>query len=257
MTMSNRKSITENNDILHLEEVDMMCPLCKKSLLSFGVSRTNKDFQIAHIFPCNPTSSDLTVLKGITPPINIESFENKIALCKDCHWDYDHNKTLDKYHNLNSVKKQLVDDFNGRRNLLKLDLEDEIIDIIRKISSLNDDELTEDIKLNYDAIKVDRKIDPKYKVLKRRIKDDVSLYFGVVRREFETIDCLGLRKFEQISYQMRNAYLKISEREKDKEKIFNHLVSWLKLKTETEDCICQVIISFFIQDCEIYDEITK
>ena len=75
--MSNRESITENNNILHLEEVGMICPLCKKSLMSLGNTRTNKNFQIAHIYPCNLTSQDKIALKGVITPADTESFNNK------------------------------------------------------------------------------------------------------------------------------------------------------------------------------------
>ena len=255
--MGKRKSITENNDILHLEEVGMICPLCKRSILSNGCVRTNKNFQIAHIYPCNPTILDLEILSSVAPPENSEGFNNKIALCKDCHWDYDQNKTYEKYNDLLSVKKQLYASFMGNRNLLAISLEDDIIDLIHKISRLDDNELTDELRLNYNAIKVDRKIDAKYNILRRQIKENVSLYFGVIKKEFESIDSQGLRKFEQIATQMKSAYLKISETEANKDKIFNHLVTWLKTKTNTENCVCQIIISFFVQNCEVYDEITK
>ncbi|MGL5015833.1 MAG: ABC-three component system protein [Bacteroidales bacterium] len=255
--MSNRKSITENNDLLHLEEVGMICPLCKKPLLSSGSTRTNKNFQIAHIYPCNPTTSDLEILSNVTSPKDTEEFNNKIALCKNCHWDYDYNKTVDKYNNLVSLKNQIYSDFENRRNLLTMLLEDDIIDIIHTVASLDDEVVNKGVKISYNAMKIDSKIDSKHIVLRRQIKENVSLYYNIIRREFKELDSKGMRKFDQIALQMRSAYLKTLEKENDKEIIFNHLVNWLKTRTNSENCICQIIISFFIQNCEIYDEITK
>ncbi len=255
--MSKRKSISENNDLLHLNEVGMICPLCKKPLLSSGCNRTNKNFQIAHIYPCKPTSQDDIILDGITAPKETESFDNKIALCKDCHWDYDNNKTIDKYNNLIALKAQLVADYESRQSLLTISLEDDIIDVIQAIASLDDETLDEGVRINYKALKIDSKIDSKYLLLKRQIKANVSLYYNIIRDEFKTLDSKGMRKFDQIALQMRSAYLKALEKESDQEVVFSHLVDWLKTKTSTEPIICQIIISFFIQNCEIYDKITK
>ncbi|MEI3527074.1 MAG: ABC-three component system protein [Bacilli bacterium] len=44
----------------------------------------------------------------------------------------------------------------------------------------------------------------------------------------------------------------------DQNIIFNKMVEWLKFKTQeiTNDA-CEIVISYFIQNCEVFDEITK
>lgn len=93
-----RKDPTPAQELIYLGEVQDKCPKCGKPLVRQGTRKVNKDFEIAHIFPCNPTADDMAVLEGVELyGQNSETMDNKIALCHDCHEDYDNNKTKEKY----------------------------------------------------------------------------------------------------------------------------------------------------------------
>ena len=82
--LKKRKDPTESEQQLYLKEVSFVCPLCGKMLRHSKQRKTNKLYQIAHIFPNSPTEEQYARLNNLPRLGNdSESFENKIALCKD------------------------------------------------------------------------------------------------------------------------------------------------------------------------------
>lgn len=60
--------------------------------------RSVKLFEIAHIYPNSPTVEQYLELKGLERlGDNSGSFDNKIALCKDCHSTKDYHTTKEDY----------------------------------------------------------------------------------------------------------------------------------------------------------------
>lgn len=101
-----------NNDAelrLYLREVGYHCPLCGKELQSRKQRKlTEKQFQIAHIYPNSPTKAQHETLLGVERlGDNCESYENKIALCRDCHGTQDYHTSIDDYKNLLNIKNNV------------------------------------------------------------------------------------------------------------------------------------------------------
>ena len=96
--LKDRKVPTEAEQQLYLKEVSFSCPLCGKVLRHRKQGKANKLYEIAHIFPNNPTEEQYVRLSAL-PRLgdNSESFENKIALCKDCHSQQDYHTTQADY----------------------------------------------------------------------------------------------------------------------------------------------------------------
>ena len=258
MSKKNRKSITENHDLLHLEEVEMHCALCAKLLLNKGDIRINKDYEIAHIYPCNPTLLDLMVLDGVKKNSeNSEDFKNKIALCVDCHRDYDRNKTIEKYNNLLELKNEKYDTFTAKRNISSFTIEDDITSIITALYNISDEDILSIERLSHDALYINKKIETKYRLLRRKISDNVSQYFKFIQQEFKNLDSSKNRTFKLIEVQIKGCYLKCTESTEDKDVIFDIIVDWLYRKTKINKSACEIMISFFVQNCDIYDEITE
>ena len=92
--LENRKAPSEADLQLYLKEVSYVCPLCGKILRHKKQKKGNKLYEIAHIFPNSPTEEQYERL-GTLPRLGTssESFENKIALCKDCHDQQDYHTT--------------------------------------------------------------------------------------------------------------------------------------------------------------------
>ena len=107
--LKERKSPTAVDQQLYLKEVSFVCPLCGKILRHRKQKKANKLYEIAHIFPNSPTEEQYEQLSGL-PRLgdNSESFENKIALCKDCHDQQDYHTTQADYLKLLDIKQHLL-----------------------------------------------------------------------------------------------------------------------------------------------------
>lgn len=101
-----RIPITKNMDHAYLLEVSGLCPLCGKNLLAAKGNSKTKLYQIAHIYPNSPLPEQVKELQGLDRlGTTCEDFENKIALCKNCHGSYDDRVTKDEYLRLMDIKK--------------------------------------------------------------------------------------------------------------------------------------------------------
>ena len=114
-----RKSPTAVDQQLYLKEVSFVCPLCGKILRHRKQKKANKLYEIAHIFPNSPTEEQYEQLSGL-PRLgdNSESFENKIALCKDCHDQQDYHTTQADYLKLLDIKQHFLISVNSWRCVL-------------------------------------------------------------------------------------------------------------------------------------------
>ena len=43
----------------------------------------------------------------------------------------------------------------------------------------------------------------------------------------------------------------------DKKEIYKQMTNWFERKTGCDVEACQIMVSFFVQDCEIYEELSK
>ena len=136
-----------------------------------------------------------------------------------------------------------------------MDLESDISIIVLQLSNLSDVELAE---LNYDPVYLTNKFVDNESLIKRRIEGYVHSYFPFVRDRLKEID--GKNGFNQqvLAGQIRNCYLKMRDNCTNKSVIFSQMTDWLNNKTlSISKDACEVVISFFVQSCEVFDEITK
>lgn len=252
-----RAAITDNIDMQHIQEVGGYCPLCGKTLLVRKGKRVNKQYQIAHIYPNSPNEHQKEELDGLERlGRTSEDFENKIALCKDCHGYYDDHTTKEEYLKILNIKKQLLSDNQIRNDIALVEIEKDIFIIIEKLFTVHEDELNA-LNLRYSGVKLCNKIEDEYSLLRRKIQYNVCSYFNFIKENLKNVSDEKNKKFEVIACEVRMAYLKAAQTTENKIVIFNCLVEWLnsKIPEATRDS-CEIIISFFVQDCEVFDEIS-
>ena len=242
---------------LYLREVDYHCPLCGKELQSRMQKKpAEKKFEIAHIYPNSPTQEQYNTLFGIERlGENCEDFENKIALCRDCHGTQDFHTTAEEYLRLIEIKKSKL-----RETLLhdiahKLSLEKEIEDVVVKIPQIDLDEIA---VLNYKPVRLAKKFYPSERLLSTKVLGYVSVYFPHIRDLFKDMDGKNGFHFNVLSEQIKGCFLKFDMQTKDKFLIFTQLVDWLMIKTLTDSReACEAVVSFFVQQCEVFYEIAE
>ncbi|WP_346846350.1 ABC-three component system protein [uncultured Clostridium sp.] len=268
--MEDFKSIIENDEYLitrektkdhelrlYLREVDFHCPLCGKELQSRKQKKlSEKRFQVAHIYPNSPTEEQYNTLKGLERlGENCESFENKIALCKDCHGTQDFHTQQEEYVKLLEIKKKFLRETALHDATLTLGLEQEIEILITSLSKLNEGEVCE---LSYSALSIDQKFHSNEIALKSKIRGYVLTYFIYIRDFFNKIDGINGFNFEVLSMEIKTCFIKMVKLTNNKAEIFNNMVLWIKNKTQSNSIeSCEAVISFFIQHCEVFYEITK
>ncbi|MCE3203420.1 ABC-three component system protein [Paenibacillus sonchi] len=252
----NRVSITENVDNAHLLEVEGSCPICTSYLLISKGKRMNKKYQIAHIYPNSPTAAEVKELQGLERlGDNCEDFENKIALCKDCHGYYDDHKTKEEYLNLINIKKKLLKTAKVKISTSHQDLEEEIVLVINSLSDIDYSTLQK-MKLEYQALRISSKIEDTYFMLKMKIETNVCMYYNFIKETFQNLDQSKRINFELVASEIRISFLKCEEEMENKSEIFEALVKWMKSKSvNSTNEACEAVISYFVQSCEVFHEI--
>ena len=134
----------------------------------------------------------------------------------------------------------------------EISLQDDLIDIINSL--VQKLKTPEKIKINNKAVKIKNKItDP---LLRNKIRENVADYYKFIDNYFKSCN-LNDKQYEIILSNFRLAYLKISENEDNQEKIFENMVDWLLQQSKNSSRIAnEIIISYFVQHCEVYDDIS-
>jgi hypothetical protein len=250
-----RKRAGENLESILLDEVNSRCPICSKFLLEEKNNRTLKKYDIAHIYPSSPTPEQLEILKDVPKPENIESKENWIALCLDCHNRQDFHTTKKDYENLYNKKQRLANQHKAKSSLSDIQIENEIVKVLQKLNTVDKKQL---VNLSYKSVSVDKKIARENSLLLNDIRDKVVKYFIFIQETFNNNEISGQNKFNIIATQVRQSFLKADAQNLPQDVVFNSLVEWLDSKTQNQSRVaCEYIIAFFVQICEVFNEITQ
>lgn len=249
MTNKRKKWTQEEFDILLLQ-CNGQCPLCHTTI------RPGKkgDYigEIAHIYPLNPSSKELKAYEGL-PQLSkdVNSLDNLIMLCPNCHTNYDKYPSKEKYEHLFEIKNQLIQNDKIRNAYSTFTIEEEIIEVINSLLLLSEYEFE---TLNYDAHTIDQKLGSDFPLVSKiDIKQNVGNYYNYIRNIFKEIDSTKMRCFDQIASQIKSISIQIERYTQSKEQTYDYLCKWLSDKTGRNKTACRIVIAFFIQNCEIFD----
>ncbi len=252
-----RKNPTEPELRLYLHEVNFHCPLCGKELQSRNQKKLNeKRFQIAHIYPNSPTKEQYELLNGLERLGTCsESFENKIALCKDCHSTQDYHTTVQEYIKLLNIKKRALEATTLHDIVQNMSIEEQISEIVQKIKLISEKDIAQ---LNYTPVNITHKFYENELVLKTKVVAYINMYYTFIRDQFKAIDGKDHFIFDVLCQQIRSCFKKMETESHDKTLIFNELLEWIKNKTQSNSIeTCEAVISYFVQQCEVFNEISE
>ena len=123
---------------------------------------------------------------------------------------------------------------------------------------LSDDADIDETNLEYDPKTIDSKLNETINNLtKRKIKNHVRDFFHIVKKEFQNIDSIKASKSTLIATQVKVFYLKAMDNNVNQEDIFNYLVEWLNKRTSISKDASSIVISYFVQNCEVFNVISK
>lgn len=252
--MSNlRKKYSDAQNVALLSQVSRICPLCSEPLFYKKDGKSFKNYEIAHIYPLNPTPEEKALLEHegrLSDDVNDEN--NVIPLCEICHGKFDKPRTVEEYRMLFEMKKRLIERSGQEAIWKRYAIEEEIGKIIESI--YDDPSLAEDAEIEFVPKEVDEKLDSTIsRPTKNKIKNNVREYFVFIKNKFSELDGAELDLSEIISLQIKTYYLKQKNMGLNQQVIFENIVAWIHAKTKpkTNDA-AEILASFFIQNCEIF-----
>ena len=246
---NNRKKCSDIELAQLMDEANFLCPLCGHRLAVEKNGKISKQFDIAHIYPHSPTPEQVEALKNVKKPENTESLENLTPLCLNCHRLYDSNTTEEDYWKLYHKKRAMIRNFLGKQATANLDIESEIQEVVTALLGMTREDIDQ---LTYSPVSIDQKVhDP---ILNKLICDDISQFYRYIETLFRELDDRHTGTFDNIAAAVKRCFLKQESEQwfQTEEKLFEHMVSWLATKTGGPHRICAIIISFFVQNCEVF-----
>lgn len=252
--MSNlRKKYTEAQNVALLSQVSRVCPLCAEPLFYKKNGKSYKNYEIAHIYPLNPTPEEIVLLEHeerLSSDVNDEN--NVIPLCEICHGKFDKPRSVEEYQELVAIKKALIERTGQEAIWKRYAIEEEIGKIIDAI--YEDPGLDVQSEVDFVPKEVDEKLDDTIsRPTKVKIKNNVREYFVFIKTKFSELDSAESDLSEIISLQIKTYYLKQKQSGVSQQAIFDNMVSWIheKTKPKTNDA-AEIVASFFVQNCEIF-----
>ena len=249
------------DDIPLLSEVDYQCPLCHSPLIKKIKNKSVRKYEITKIFP-NDLSSDKQDLfiANRTPAVHLDSSDNMIALCADCSDSYLLKPELDEYIKLFDLKESAKKNYQIQVQLSTLNLEDEIKNIINSLYDIDSNTVIQNFRL--DPLLISEKIDPSCFILKQTVTSYVLQYYKFIRKLFSELDSFSENRFNIIASEIKLAYETIHPTCNSQEEIFAKISEWIMKQlnmpnSQKYKISCDIVVAFFIQNCEVFDEITE
>jgi hypothetical protein len=242
------------DDFPLLAEVSNECPICHKKLIQPIKGHSIKKYEIVQIFPDDlPEASQEEFRVALAPPTKLKALDNQIALCPDHAERYLLEPELDEYLQLSQLKKFFVQNDKAKQVLITLNLEEEISEIITALSELSTSEQLEPLSLN--ALKIKAKILPQYALLINNVQNHVLNYYQFINNLLEKVE-----NYDLIASEIKKAFQKLNQSNLSQPEIFEELSEWMLHQTGLPDLsleACKIVVSFFVQSCEVFYEISK
>lgn len=251
-----RDSYNEHEHSILYAETRGCCPLCTHPILFLksGSKKPSKGYEVAHIYPLNPTQLQLNELDGYAVPPDLNSLENVIALCPTCHTKYDKDFKLNELIRLRQIKDGYLSEARAMLHASQHTIQEEVYEILDAIAAFNSDEAAIS-STNFDISTVDRKLKTGMSPLqKREIKENAIGFYVRIRdhiRELEKQDQASVRILQN---QINSYYLLMNKQNpENKDLVFNFISQWISIRTNKSILAAKVLTSFFVQNCEVFD----
>lgn len=250
-----RANVSDSVKMSLLCDVKGYCPLCGINLMRRKSSGKHvRQFDVAHIYPLNPTPHELLILKG--EPLlstDIDSEENFIPLCKPCHKTYDTGKTVEEYRQLYSIKlnikkfEKLSEEWKGQQLLDDISI---AVEAIKKTNTKNNSSQT----LSYEALNLDEKTDDTFDSLtEMKVAHYITNFYPPIKQSLNQLEQEEKVRSSLIYNQVKGYYLRLLSKGFNQLEIFEHMCDWFMAnKAVSERAKAEVLVSFFIQNCEVF-----
>ncbi|MGD7035156.1 ABC-three component system protein [Methylotuvimicrobium buryatense] len=260
MAAKKRDGYSDNEHSILYGETGGCCPLCTLPILfkKQGSTKPNKGYEVAHIYPLNPTPSQATALIGYPTPIDINALENVIALCPTCHTKYDKDFKLDELIKLRKIKDGYLSEARAKQTASQHTIQEEVYEILDAIASFDFDE-TSLSSTNFDVSTVDKKLRTGMSPLqKSEIKMYAISFYVRIRDHIRILEQQDQASVRILQNQINSYYLAMNKQNpENKDFVFNYVAQWISSKSNKPILAAKVLTSFFVQNCEVFDAGTE
>lgn len=251
-----RTAYSDNEHSILYSETSGCCPLCAKPILfrKPGSSKLNKGYEVAHIYPLNPTPFQAEALIGRPAPQGINALENVIALCPSCHRSYDKDFKLEEMDKLRGIKESFLTEARARATISDYTIQQEIFEILDSITDLSSAEI--DIPpAHFDATSIDKKLRTGMSPLqKNEIKTNAVSFYIRIREQIRLLEQRDQLAIRILQSQVNTYYLEMQRQNpQNKDAVFSYVAQWISTRTGRPLLAAKVLTSFFVQNCEVFD----
>lgn len=251
-----RENYTPTENSILYAETGGCCPLCTQPII-FQKKNSNKPtkcYEIAHIYPLNPTPSQVVALVGYPAPPDINARENLIALCPTCHTKYDKDFKIEELTKLRKLKDGYLSDTKAKHTASQHIIQEEIFEILDAIASYEFDE-TALSPAKFDISTVDKKLKTGMSPLqKSEIKVNAINFYVRIRDHICALERQDQASIKILLNQINSYYLAMNKQNPDnKDLVFNYVAQWISDKSRKPILPAKVLASFFVQNCEVFD----
>lgn len=153
----------------------------------------------------------------------------------------------------NESKKQKAKSTKKSEQVSSLSIESQLSVILNKISSYRPEEAP---SLNYSPVSVHEKLSD-VPMLETMVQAFAAKYYPVLDELVIKKTSTGQIDSKAICDVMKNKYLQLKKMKKDKQTIFNDIAFYIQSLSSMDELACKIVVSFFIQKCEVFDAITR
>lgn len=228
-------------DMLFLEETHFVCPKC-------GIRLRNRDTGIYRY--------KIVTINNELPASMLEDDGNQIALCPNCAIKYELNITDEDRVELEDIKIFMLNN-NWADDIISYDkMVEGVESLLKKISKTNP-EYHKDNE-NMDTTTIKNKHDGTNFPLFNLIEYQVATYFKEVEFIIEMKSTISPANYDILCSQIHDRYLKLHGGEVlTQGEIYDKLTDWLyNMKKADRNC-CTILVSYFVQKCEVFDDLSK
>jgi hypothetical protein len=183
---------------------------------------------------------------------NSHTVENLIALCHDCNFHYQFNYSPEIVSQMKDIKQKLTHSFETidvvKDNKIQLEIER----VVRKIATLP---MSTTIDLNYNPLFLQKKI-PNDIILRQKVHSYVSTWFTDIKDIFKNVSSEGSLHYHSLCSEIKTAWLNLDSENLTQYEIFTALTDWIASKINDRKDLCEIVVSYFIQECEVFEDAT-
>ena len=130
---------------------------------------------------------------------------------------------------------------------------DRLRSAVQKLVSLPNSGLA---NLSYNSLKIRQKIPDDFLFLRQKIEDNVTRYFETLRQAFSDYDGEN-NCFQSLQKSVREMFINIEQTSLNLSEIFNLMSTKISAQINEDIIVGEIIVSFFVQTCEVFNEISQ